>query len=173
MFLILTSGRLLRIADAVRRGVPARVAASALGINGKTFQKWTETGSKFLIPPPPPANKEKFIEVGPGEHITEGDLWAHEFACYTLVNEVLVAEATKVSDLIETMWAGALGVRNKAGKRVKFNPDMQKFLFKAYGHVHGLSDKAPALPGSGDAAPDADTAEKVQIYVPDNGRGPK
>lgn len=185
MAIFLNSALLVRIGTAIKRGVPARVAAGAHGVPPRTLQKWLALGAAMEKPKPPPAPDAgaKLLEVEGSGPITEAEWWAHEFACWSLAGIVLKWECNRVGTMMASMWDAAAPrkVRGLDGGMVEVPADaeMQRFLFKHYGHVHGLIEKPGAARASDKGAnpsdPTAEDAEAaaVVICVPDNGRGPK
>ncbi len=158
---------------ALEAGVPVTAAASAFGILPRMLAGWISTGNNYNgeLPPKPAATASPIAYPG-GAHIPAMEHWKSECECVRLVAAVHKHEGKMITKLAAAMWKTAF---SKAKGKAGISADMQKFLFKHYGHVHRLNDKsATPAQDTESKAPDVDDqVERVQLYIPDNGRGPK
>lgn len=156
-----------QIEKAVSQGVPVMAAAAAFGVRPAWVATWLALGNSFEKAPAPPTDTERDIEMADGSFIPPAEWHLHVKECLALANAVGQYEGVMLTKLTTKMWKRALHPK-------KADPDMMKFLFKHYGHVHRLTDKAADMQSKSDnLLGDEDEKNNVVFLLPDNGRGPQ
>jgi hypothetical protein len=156
---LLTANTRALLEKGIRLGLPPLAIAHQYGIAHRVMSGWLETGMRYLSKKPVrPSEASKQQECSGGVYYTLGELYKHDLECMALARLVCAVEGTMVSNLVKRMWACSRG-----------NTDMMKFLFKQYGHVHGLKE----LPASVKVAEPGDeepTSGGLVLYLPHNDR---
>jgi hypothetical protein len=155
-----------QIEQAVKQGIPVMAAGAMFGFSPKSVNNWLQLGSSLDKPPAPPKDKELAIELSDGDFVPGGQWHAHQLECMKLAASVAQHEGVLIGKLTTAMWKRAIG-----RQKIK-DPDMMKFLFKHYGHVHGLVERKGTDKQAEAKDPTEHEADIVQFYIPDNGRGP-
>jgi hypothetical protein len=139
------------------QGVPLRTAGMSMGLRPRVVEGWNAEGMSLEKTPDRP-KRPKDPVIG-DFHGTAQEWYEHQCECFKLAQAVVKNEGLLVGKLMQNLWAIS-----------EVDPATARFLFKQYTHTHGLTEPTQAQTV---VNVQADEKDAVQIYVPDNGRGPK
>ncbi len=149
----------------VKEGIPPAAAGACMGIAPRHIQLYMACGMRCMDERPVKPEKPEEMTEFPGKRfIKNSDWYAHELECLAFARMVMSCEGMMVGKLVKRMW------KNSAK-----NPEMMKFLFKHYSHVHALAESKSGASieiksGDGDDLGSNAPSGGLLLYLPHNGR---